>query len=122
MKMILLLFVTIIMLSATALAAEQFYTSVHYDEDVSAGENVEVYYTVTNVGDRRADDVTFSVYIPDMDVYTPSNSFDIGRGNFESGVLTADIPRDIKPGEYVVKFTARDSDEIHTRYRYVFVE
>jgi hypothetical protein len=125
MKNIMLVFigaVTLLCFSIAAIASEDFYVSIHYDEEVPAVEPVDVYYRVSNDADSRVEDLSFRVFIPDLDVYEVSPRFDVSRGDTVSGTMFFELPYDVQPGEYVVRFVVSNDDEKRTKHRFIFIE
>jgi hypothetical protein len=125
MKKLMLLFSAIVavLVMATAIASEDFYFYVHYDEQVSEQNNepVDIYYRVTNVGDDRSDDLSVKIYIPELDVYETSQNFDLSRDDSYSGFMSLDLPEDVSNGEYLVRFTVSNDDQKKVTHRYIIV-
>jgi hypothetical protein len=113
------------LIMASAIASEDFYLYMHYDEQVSehnyVQEPVDVYYRVTNVGEHNSNDLNMKIYIPDLDIYEVSRNFDLPKEDSYSGFMALDIPSNIPKGEYLVKFMVSNDNQKKVSYRYIIV-
>jgi hypothetical protein len=121
-KMMLFGLLFALLVIASSMANEDFYFYIHYDDQVAADQAAEVYYRVTNMGDHRVDDLSVRAYVPDLDAIAYSPNFDLPREDSYSGFMLLDLPSDVKPGEYLVRFTASNDDEKKVTHRYIFIE
>jgi hypothetical protein len=124
MKKLILVFAALFSLFviASAIANEDFYFYIHYDEQVSEGAAADVYYRVSNVGEHSVDDLSVKAYLPELDIFGYSPNFDISRDDSYSGFMFLDFPSDVKPGEYLIRFTASNDDERKVSHRYIIVD
>ncbi|MBN2457896.1 hypothetical protein JXB31_02070 [Candidatus Woesearchaeota archaeon] len=112
----------LLVLSFSVCASDDFYVFIHYDEAATVDEPLDLFYNVRNVADRRIDDISFKAYIPELDVYTVSGQFDLGKGEVHSGYLFMDLPDYVEAGEYLVRFVSSNDCERHVRHRYIYIE
>jgi hypothetical protein len=116
MKKILFLLALIVCLS-TANAA---YVTRIRPLAVHSGEEARLFVSVANHGPRNLDSVQVSVYIPELNLYSSSSTFDLDIGDTSRKAFSLEMPSAAK-GYYAVKVTLYGDRVRESKYSWILV-
>lgn len=71
---------------------------------------------------HKLNDLHVSAYIPDLGVYIPGKSGDLYPGERGSRTLVWEVPKDVQPGEYMMRIVVSNDDVRKVKHRYVLIE
>ena len=124
MKKLLLMFLTFSILVASVLAAPVHGTSfeVRYTSypEYIAEEQTEYYLNVVNEGHSDIDDVQVGVYIPDLDYYSRSGTFDANDRDTRREMFLVNLV-DVEPGFYPVRMSMYSDDSHYRRVKWTWI-
>lgn len=95
---------------------------IRFVEPVSAGDELAIHINLLNEGRYTFPSFKLSGYIPELELRSSVNLFDLGNNEKAAKWLFFDIPIGTKPGFYLVEISAigKDDPMFHEKeYRYV---
>jgi len=72
---------------------------------VSVGDMFFMHVNVNNDGTKDLDDLRVRVYIYDLATIFQSSNFDLNDGDTTGKIISWEVPRYVKPGEYWARIT-----------------
>lgn len=96
-----------------------FVKSIIFDNRYSAN-TLYTYVKIENDGTRWLDNLKITVSIPELDVYTYSDNFDLGKKDEAVKVLYLDIP-EYAHGEYYARISVENDKVRRVIYRPVLI-
>jgi PKD repeat protein len=89
---------------------------------VEAGDVLEISVDVENIGNSRLNDVSMTVFIPELGIWQRTTAEDIRTGDDETFTVGLDIPADVEPGIYDVRITVSNDDYNRVKHRDIVIE
>ncbi|PIO06758.1 hypothetical protein COT47_02855 [Candidatus Woesearchaeota archaeon CG08_land_8_20_14_0_20_43_7] len=77
-----------------------FIGRIYHDDFVQSGDYFEVFTSYHNAGQHKAENLQLTVYIPELGLYTRSNTFDLKTGDNGGRYVLAQMPSDAQSGWY----------------------
>lgn len=84
---------------------------------VEAGDLLEAFVTIENIGEERLEDISVTLYIDELGIWARSTQEDVSRGDDEPMVVALEIPEDAEPGFYDVRIVISNDDMKRVKYR-----
>lgn len=84
---------------------------------VEAGDTLDIFVTVENVGEQRLRDISVSAFIPELGVWARTTADDIRSGDSEKQSLALDIPENAEPGIYDVRIVISNDGMKRVKHR-----
>ncbi|MEK6868569.1 MAG: immunoglobulin-like domain-containing protein, partial [Nanoarchaeota archaeon] len=84
---------------------------------IEAGETLEAYINVENIGDNRLRDLAITISIPELGIWITSTADDVRSGDEEEFAIGLDIPDDVAPGVYDVRIVISTDDMKRIKHR-----
>lgn len=88
-------------------------------EPVSAGDELELFASVSNPTDKDIDYLNVKAIFFDLGEYVVSNEFNLDDGSTEGIKLSLDIPRNAPSGDHLVKIVVSNDDYYDSKFIYV---
>ena len=88
-------------------------------EPVSAGDELELFASVSNPTDKDIDYLNVKAIFFDLGEYVVSNEFNLDDGSSEGIKLSLDIPRNAPSGDHLVKIVVSNDDYYDSKFIYV---
>lgn len=121
MKKTLLSIIVLFLFSIVSVSASFEVRYGSYPEYVEEEQIEEPYYlNVVNSGRTEIDDVQVGVYIPDLDYYERSGTFDAEERDTRREMFIVNLV-DAEPGYYPVRLSMYSDDDYTRRVRWTWV-
>jgi len=117
-----LLFFFLILLLIFHLGSVRFF-----DEVLVPGQELDILVNVVNYDTKDLENVKVTIFIPEMSLFFRTTSFDVEDRDIIGKVVFEDIPKDVNPGDYLVKVSIDYYDENTKKdrkesvYRYITI-
>ena len=80
---------------------------------------LELHVNALNLGDNNQDNLLITVWIPELGIYTVSNSFDLEDGETTSMFISLHTPAYAEGGSYIARLYLSSDDIKDVRYVWV---
>ena len=88
-------------------------------ECVAPGDEIMLFVTVKNEGDKKLSDVKITASIPDLSLRAPSGPYSLKKNSPISKVLFLEIPYYAEPGIYYIRLTATSNSDSTAKHRII---
>lgn len=104
------------------LASAQRFSGIYVSNEVSRGDDIEVFANAKNTLDKKINHAKMVVYIPELDIYESSDSFFMSRSVNYGRNMQVYVPADAEPQEYDVRISLFHNGKMQHKWRVVTVE
>ncbi len=93
-------------------------------DTVHAGDSMRIILEVENEGDSRLYGTSVFAAIPELGIYKRQGRVDMARGDVNKREVILDIPKDVKPGAYLLRVFVSDDNSFVNRklFRWITME
>lgn len=103
--------------SMAVLASEEInLRTIRYDELVVPGQSVPIYISVKNMGFEEIDDLNVQIDSPTIELFSRSAEIELYSHDVASFIVPIFIPYYLSHGDYPIRITISDNDEIRRLY------
>ncbi len=106
-------------LMAVSLVSAQKFSGVRMDDSTSAGNYIELHANARNNLNVKVDDAQIVVWIPELDIYEKSSSFDILRGTGYGRFMHIYVPKSAASGLYIARISLIHGGDFQHQWRMI---
>jgi len=90
-------------------------------EGPMVNNELEIHYNAINDGSHHIDNAIVTIWIPNLDYFERTSSFDLGRGNKYGGFIM--VPRsDVPPGDYFARIMFYSQYSSDSKWMWITLE
>lgn len=107
-----------------------FAVSIGYHADLGSlsegmdEDNYYLHYNIKNTGTFTLDDGRITIWVPELELYTHSNNFNLKKNNINSGFVfpLEDYYGNIEPGEYLTRIKYTNDRTSNAKWVWLWLE
>jgi uncharacterized membrane protein len=89
------------------------------EDNLRYGEDMELFTSVVNSGDKDQEDVRVVAYMPELGETINTQRFDVQDKDNHFNMMWWTVPQNIPQGDYLVRVAA--SNDNHQTHKYVYI-
>jgi hypothetical protein len=114
----------IFLLVATSInvALAQKFSGIRVDDKIKGGDFIEVHANVRNNLDKNIEKGKIVFYIPELEIYEKTSSFDIEKNINYGRYMHIYVPENTNEGLYLARISFMHNGKTQHQWRWVYVE